>query len=437
MATQDPIAPAEIESQIRNRHIPDLPDHFVLPDYTRFSVASIAPTIAGLFGVELDRSAPPLPGRLWTDLRREVESVVLLLVDALGYLQLKQYMATETSVFNRLVRRGRLFPVTSVFPSTTVSALSSIRTGRTPLDHGFLGTTLLLSEQGVLANMLKLAPAAHTAAGSVENWGWEPSRFMTTPSLAQQLTGAGIHTVVHTRLHFIASALTKILLRGVDDLRGYLHLSDLWINVRQTLTERPHDQRLLVDVYWSGIDDTIHVYGTGNPYIPSTLRHFARSLEVDFLATLPPEVRRSTLLIVAADHGQIATPAHRVVHLPDHPRLNDALLLPPAGESRAAYLYVRPGQERTLEAYVAAHLEEHFALIATERALQAGLWGRPNDVTPTIRGRLGDLVLLAKHNARLSTRPRQSDGSTLLGHHGSLTAEEMLVPLLIAPLGQL
>lgn len=437
MPTQDTFVPAEIESQIRNRHIPDLPDHFVLPDYARFSVANIAPTAAGMFGIELEGAAPPLPDNLWTDLGQEVECVVLLLLDALGYLQLRQYMATETSVFNRLARCGRLFPVTSVFPSTTVSALSSIRTGRTPLEHGFLGTTLLLSEQGVLVNMLKLAPAAHTAAGSVEEWGWEPSRFVTTPSLAQELARAGIHTVVHTRLHFIASALTKILLRGVDDLRGYLQLSDLWINVRQTLTERSPDQRLLVDVYWSGIDDTVHVYGTGNPYIPSALRHFARSLEADFLATLPPEVRRSTLLIIAADHGQIATPSHRVMHLPDHPRLQDALLLPPAGESRAAYFYARPGQEGTLEAYVAAHLGEHFTLIETERALEAGLWGSPNDVTPTTRGRLGDLVLLAKHNARLSTRPSQNDGSTLLGHHGSLTPEEMLVPLLIVPLDQL
>lgn len=437
MPLHDAITPTEIESRLRSRTNPTIPDHLVLPDYAGFSIASIAPTIASMLGVDLEGSAPALPERLWTDLSTGVECVVLLILDAVGYIQLKPHVATDTSPFARLARCGRFFPLTSVFPSTTVSALSSIRTGRSPLGHGFLGTTLLLSEQGVLANMLKLAPAAHTGAGSLENWGWDPAEFITVPSLAQQLAAAGIDTVVHTRLHFIASTLTKILLKGVDDLRGYLHLSDLWINLRRTLTQRPGNQPLFVDVYWSGVDDTSHVYGADNQYVPSALRHFGRSLEQDFLSTLSPETRARTLLIVAADHGQIATPSNHVVHLPDHPGLLDTLLLPPAGESRAAYLYVRPGQERALRAYVKEHLEDQFTLLETDRALEAGLWGHPDEITPTLRGRLGDLILVAKHNARLSTRPKPDDGARLLGHHGSLTPEEMLVPLLMVRLDQL
>ena len=437
MEGREAIPPGEMECRLRSRHAPELPAHFVLPDYGGLSIANIAPTIARLFGLKPDGHGPALPQYIWSDLTEGVECVVLLLLDAVGYLQFRQHIAAETSPFSRLARRGRLFPLTSVFPSTTVSALSSIRTGRSPLGHGFLGTNLLLSHEGVLANMLKLAPAAYTGAGSLEDWGWDPADFMTAPSLAESLETAGIGTVVHTRRHFIASTLTRILLKGADDLRGYLHLSDLWINVHRTLRERAPGQPLFVDVYWGGIDDTAHVYGTDNQYVDSVLFHFGRSLEQDFLAALPTETRKSTVLIVTADHGQIATPSDQVVHLPEHPGLRDSLLLPPAGESRAAYLYVRPGRERALRAYVTKHLEERFALLETDRALEAGLWGDRDELTIRNRARLGNVILVAKHNARLSTRPKNEGGNSLCGHHGSLTPEEMLVPLLIARLDQL
>jgi len=414
-----------------------LPDHFVLPDYTGYSIANIAPTIARVFDVNLEGPSPPLPECVWADVARDVECVVLLLLDAVGYLQLKGYMASEPSLFTRLARQGQFFPITSVFPSTTVSALTSIRTGRSPVDHGFLGTKLLLSEQGVLANMLKMAPAAYTGAGRLDKWGWEAADFVTVPSLAQQLGAAGIGSVVHTRRHFIGSTLTQVLLQGVDDLQGYLHLSDLWINLRRTLSQRPVGKRLFVDVYWSGVDDTGHTYGPDDEYMPSALRHFCRSLEEDLLSTLAPEVRKSTLLIVAADHGQIATPADEVVHLPDHPGLQETLLLPPAGESRAAYLYLRPGQKSAMQSYVAEHLAEQFVLLDTDRALEAGLWGHSAEITPALRGRLGDMLLTARHDAQLSSRAKEVDGTSLKGHHGGLTAQEMLVPLLMARVDQL
>lgn len=427
----------QIEDRLLGRRQPGFPDGFVLPDYAGYSIANIAPTIARMFDVNLEGPSPPLPEHLWAEVGRNVECVVLLLLDAVGYLQLKRYMAAEPSLFTRLARRGQFFPITSVFPSTTVSALSSIRTGRSPLDHGFLGTKLLLSEQGVLANLLKMAPAAYAGAGRLEKWGWEAADFVTVPSLAQQLGAARIGSVVHTRRHFIGSTLTQVLLQGVDDLQGYLHLSDLWINLRRTLNQRPVGQRLFVDVYWSGVDDTGHTYGPDDEYMPSALRHFSRSMEQDLLSSMTPEARRSTLLIVAADHGQIATPAEKVVYLPDHPGLRETLLLPPAGESRAAYLYLRRGQRSALRSYVAENLADRFVLLDTDRALEAGLWGHTAEITPTVRGRLGDMVLTARHDAQLSSREKEVDRTPLRGHHGGLTAQEMLVPLLMARLDQL
>jgi hypothetical protein len=427
----------QIEHRLRSRHILELPNHFVLPRYDGYSIANIAPTIAKVFDVSLEDAVPPIPLDLWSDLAADVDCVILLLLDAVGYLQLRRYIANETSIFTRLALEGRLLPITSVFPSTTVTALTSIWTGQTPLGHGFLGTKLLLPKQGVLANLLKMAPASHVGAGNLAEWGWESERFVTVSSLAQQLESAGIHTIAHTRRHFIGSTLTQIFLRGMNDLQGYIDLSDLWINLRHTLTQRSAGERLFVDVYWSGADNAGHVYGTENEYVPSALRHFGRSFEEDFLSILAPEARKNTLLVIAADHGQIATPAERIVRLPKHPHLQEALLLPPAGESRAAYLYARSGQKRAVATYVNEHLTEHFVALDTERALEAGLWGEARQITPAKRVRLADTILVARGDSRLSTRAEEDDKSPLRGHHGSLTPQEMLVPLLIVRLDEL
>lgn len=424
-----------IERTLRTRHFPGFPETFVLPHYGGTSIANLAPTMARILGAELDGAAPPLPENLWADLADDVRCVVLLLVDAVGYPQLKRYLAAETSVLSRLAQAGRLLPITSVFPSTTVSALTSLWTGRTPLGHGFLGTKLVLPEQGLLANMLKMAPAAHAGAAGLEEWGWEPGSFVNAPSLAERLTAAGVKTVAHTRLPFMGSSLTQIFLGGMEELRGYVGLSDLWINLRGAVVERADDRPLFVSVYWGGVDNVGHVYGPQGEYVPTALRHLARSLEEGFLASLPREAREGTLLIVTADHGQIATPPERIVRLPDHPALRETLLLPPAGESRAAYLYTRPGQRAALRAYVAQRLADRFALLDTERALAAGLFG-PEEPTPALRARLGDLLLIAKDDSRLSTRTEEEDKRPLRGHHGSLTPEEMLVPLLMVRLDE-
>ena len=430
----------EIETRLRQRNHPALPDHFVLPAYGGHSVGNVAPTIGSILGARLNDALPPLPSSLWQPLADDVACVILLILDAVGYRQLSRFLESEASIFSRLADVGKMIPLTSVFPSTTVSGLTSIWTGQPPLGHGFLGTRLLLPKQGLLANLLRMAPAAYGGGGRLEDWGWDAESFVTVPSLASRLAEAGTKTVMHTRRHFLGSSLTQIFLRGMEELNGYVGLSDLWLNLRRTLEERQRGECLFAGVYWSGIDSVSHAYGPESDYPPAALRHLARSLSEDFLDRLSPSARSRTLLLITADHGQLRTPPENVLRLPEHPELWDALLIPPAGESRASYLYVRPGEAELVLDYVARHLADRFVAMETERALEAGLWGNPEQITPELRARLGDILILATGDSRLSTRAKRTGnghGDGLRGHHGSLTADEMLVPLLMTRLDAL
>lgn len=423
----------QTEAPTHSRPVPGLAEHlpeeFILPHYSGYSIANLPATIAGLLGVELASAAPPLPAHLWADMATGVQSVVIVILDAVGYLHLRRMLSEEDSAFRRLAQAGRIVPVTSVFPSTTVAALTTLWTGRTPLGHGFLGTKLLLSDQGVLANMLHLSPAAHRQPEELLNWGWEPEEFVTVPSLAQQLIASDVQAVAHTHLPFIGSGLTRIFLRGMTSVRGHVGFSDMWINLRRTLIQR-RGKPLFASAYWGNTDAIAHLYGPDGEPFRAELRHLARSLEEDFLAPLPAVAREGALLIITADHGQTATPPKQAVRLSDHPALQQTLLLPPAGEPRAAYLYVRPGQADALRAYVIERLAGRFLLVEMERALAAGLFG-PEKPTPELRVRLGDFLLLAQDDSRLIVEEEKVE---FHGHHGSLTREEMLVPLLMVRL---
>ena len=429
----------QIEHTIRQHRLPSLdkhlPEKFILPHYDGYSIANLAATIARLLNVELADAAPPLPTDLWSDMASGVRRVVMVILDAVGYLRLQQILAEsqKNSALYRLAQAGRLVPLTSVFPSTTVAALTTIWTGRTPLAHGFLGTKLLLGEQGLLANMLGLSPAAHRKPGELLDWGWTPEEFVTVPSLGQQLTASGVQTVAHTHLPFIGGGLTRIFLRGMTSIQGHVSFSDMWINLRRTLSQRVERAPLFASAYWGGTDSTAHVYGPASEHFRAALRHLDRSLEEDFLAPLPAAAREGTLLIITADHGQTSTPPERIVRLADHPALQRTLLIPPAAEPRAAYLYVRPGQTEPLRAYVAERLAGRFLLLETERVLEAGLFGRA-EPDPEVRARLGDLLLLAQDDSRLLVT---EEPTPFHGHHGSLTPEEMLVPLLMVRLDAL
>jgi hypothetical protein len=423
----------QIEHTLRAHRLPGLSEHlpeeFILPHYGGYSIANLPATIAGLLGAELADAAPPLPAHIWADLATDVRSVVVVILDAVGYLHLQRMLAEEDSILRCLTQAGRLVPLTSVFPSTTVAALTTLWTGQAPLGHGFLGTSLLLSQQGLLANMLRLAPAAHQRPEELLDWGLVPEEFVTVPSLAQQLTAGGVQTIAHTHLPYIGGGLSRIFLRGVTSVRGHVGFSDMCINLRHTLLQRP-EEPLFVSAYWANTDATAHIYGPEGEPFRAALHHLARSLEEYFLTPLPAVAREGTLLIITADHGQTATPPERAVHLSDHLALQQMLLLPPAAEPRAAYLYARSGQTEALRAYVAEHLADRFLLLQMEQALAAGLFG-PGKALPELRSRLGDLLLLARNDSRLIT---EEEKAPLHGHHGSLTPEEMLVPLLMVRL---
>jgi hypothetical protein len=419
-----------IESAIR-RDVPSfaaqLGEDVVWPRYDGYSIANLPATFAAMLGVQMPASAlPSLPADLWRDLARDVRRVVFVLIDALGYGRFRRALdADATSLWKALVERGRFFPLTSVFPSTTVAALSSVWTGLAPSQHAYLGTRLFLREFGVQAEMISLKLVVKGRPGQLLEMGLEPEKFLPAPNLAEVLQPAGVAVYDAISYQLVKGGLTRILHRGVNHMTPIVTASDMWVTLRRLL-ESASESPMYIYAYHAPVDGIAHHYGPMGEPLDAELRAFAYSMRTEFLDRLSPQAARGTLLVIGADHGQMFTPKSAAIELHKRPVWGDLVMMP-TSEARVAYAHVRAGRKQAFLDGLARDLPGKFVAVDTNDALAAGLWG-PGSFHPETTSRVGDVLLLATRDGYLADPTGEMPD--FRGMHGGVTAEEMLVPSL-------
>lgn len=419
---------AERETRFGALH---LPDDFVAPHYGGHSIVNVPASITQILGGR--HPTLGLNSGLIDALASGVRRVVLVIVDALGYdFLLRAWEANPDNSFQGLLKNGgRLAPLTSVFPSTTTAALTSLWSGYTPAEHGAVGFQLFLRGPNLRANMIKFqATALHKLGGEqLPAAGVDPDKFLPVPALPQTLARLGVPTFNLIEQPYENSPLSRMQIRGVKETRAFVTSSDMWLALRKLMEDRPTEKALFV-AYWSAVDTIAHAYGPASDAIVAEIDNLAYSFEREFLRRLTPAARQDTLFLLTADHGHAYTPPKEMVFLNQHPFIRERMVMDYAGEPRAAYLYCTQGEVEAVRQYFAERLADKFFVLNSHAALEAGLFGPP-PFAPETRYRVGDLIVLARGNHILWER---DDVSRTLGRHGGLSETEMLVPLLAARL---
>jgi len=381
------------------------------PDYQGGSIANLMASLARACGAP-PGPCPPLaelpPARL-----EGISNLVLLVVDGLGY----DLLAERAGLLQPYLR-GHL---TSVFPSTTASAIPTFMTGLPPSQHGLTGWHMWLREIGALLAILPLsarpgAPLEQPLPPRSEL----PRRLFGHDTLYQGMQ----RTSYVVSPHFIAdSPFNRYHSRGAVKL-PYNGLEGLFGALDQ-LTAK--SGKKFIYGYWPDYDSTAHIHGCRSSQAMGALETFAAA----FTAWLARVRDSDTLVIVTADHGFIDAPAERQIALADHPLLADCLALPLCGERRAAWCYLKPGREAVFEAYVRQHLEHAAIALPRERLLAEG-WFGPGPNHPELAARIGDYALIMKEDWTLYDLLPGEKAHAMVGHHGGLSPAEMRVPLLVA-----
>ncbi len=316
---------------------------------------------------------------------------VLLVIDGLGWEQLEPRRARLPTL---RALRGRA--ITTVAPSTTAAALTSIATGQPPAAHGILGYSMRL--EGELLNALRWTIDGDDVRARVD-----PSRVQPVEPFL------GTAPPVVSKHELAGSGFTRASLRGAD-YRGYKVTSSLPVDVGALA----RGGREFIYAYYDGVDRVAHQHGLFAHY-EAELR-FIDALVRDVRDALP----RGAALIVTADHGH--------VQVGDDARALDPAVLDHAlgrsGEARFLWLHAKPGRADELLAAARARHDDDAWCWSREQVLDEGLLGPTMSVERARR--LGDVAMVARGRRTLLADPADRKQ----GRHGALTPGELLVPLL-------
>jgi hypothetical protein len=333
----------------------------LIPDYDGACLSNVVPA---LLEPPPDRPAW-MPAAAWG-----APQVVLLALDGLGWdqLEVRRHLAPTLAA----MEGG---PISTVAPSTTATALSSLTLGCPPGEHGVVGYRI--NVRGDVLNVLRW----QTPAGD--------ARSVIPPDVIQGRPAfRGQHPPIVTRAEFAGTGFTAAHL-GDTRFHGWRVPSTLVTEVRRLL----RDGERFVYAYYDGIDKVAHEYGLEEHY-EAELAAVDR-LVADLLAVLPPHA----VLVLTSDHGQVQV-GEAIVPIHDDVMAHVELL---SGEGRFRWL-------RTRDEVIA---EEWFGPKVSEAAA----------------ARFGDVVLAAIDPVAFED-PADTGPYRLQSRHGSLTAAEMRIPLL-------
>ncbi len=382
----------------------------VLPDYSGGGLLNLIASCAVSRG-GASRHAPL--GALPPSKLAGARNVLLVLIDGLGY----DYL-TSRGVGGALASRlaGR---ITSVFPSTTASAITTTFTGLAPAEHGLTGWFTWFPEADTIAAALPFTPRG--TGESLEARGIAPATIYRGKPIFDTLDAdsfvVSYRPIIDSNYnrHFCGSARRL----AYDDLGGFVAQTEAAV--------KSGDARKFIYAYYPEFDTTSHRFGVASD---QTAAVFA-AIEVAFADLIRRLAGTDTVVILTADHGFIDCPVEKALDTADCPGLTALLARPLTGERRVAFCHVLPGKQEEFAARASQWLEGKADVIPGRMLIDEG-WFGSGDLHPRIAERPGDFVLMMREPYTVKDWLPGEPRHLHIGNHGGMSADEMHIPLVVA-----
>jgi len=371
---------------------------FCEPAYGVRSLGDVIPAAAHALGSPLG----PAPTGLTLP---DAASYVVFLIDGLGARLLERHADAAPYLSSLLASSA---PATASVPSTTSTSLTSLGTGLMPGAHGLVGFTTRIPGTGDLLNALLWD-------GDVDPVEWQPH-----PTAFASLQASGVRVTVVNKREFNGSGLTIAAHRGAE----YVGVDRVGERIAAVVAASASARRqpTLTYVYDGDLDWTGHRWGVASSQWLQQLAMIDH--EAEQLREALPANRR---LVVIADHGMVDVPPHARLDISGDDDLRAGVALV-GGEARFRHLYCTGGAVPDVLAAWRERLGGRAEVLTRAEAIGKGWFG---PVDPAVLPRIGDVVVACRDDfAVLSTESFPYE-SKLIGMHGSLTPEEMLIPVLV------
>lgn len=394
-------------------------DGYLFPAYADYCFANVPHTVTALLGSE--PTGRPLPPDVLDGASSDPGIVLVVLIDGFGLRPWKR-LHTEYPFLASLTERGRVTPLTTVYPSETTAAMTTFHTGVPPAVHGGIGWNIY--EPTIEASFEALNFAKKDGTSPAMDF----AAVFDAHSIYHGLAEDGVdvrHVTAYPRE-----------LGGVET-HPFEALTDLPATLAGALESA--EPPAYVFTYIGAIDAVAHEAGTRSPAFRETLRTVCSAL-TDAVDRIDPATAAETLLAVTADHGHVDTDPTANVDLATVPGIEANLATDGdgepvrfAGNPRNVHLHLAEGsRDRVRTAIESAPFEAR--VFTREEVLTRELFGTPPSTT--FERRLPDLVVVPKDRSVWWGGPEPGE-LEYVGMHGGLNPAEMLVPFAVADLADI
>lgn len=410
---------------------------FIYPYYEGYSIAEIVPSVLQSFNVPTRRKPFAFSSLLG---EKKFKKVVLLLVDGFAYTHfIKHYK--QLDLLKIVGGKGSVYPITSVFPSTTPAALTCIHTGLTPQEHGLPEMTVFFEEfENIILTLPFKTWHMHERDGLMKIGG-SPSMLYEGETVYSQLAQAGIPSYNFIFFEYAGTVYSQSVHRG-SQLIPFSDERDLATKLSETLTRDNNPGYYFV--YWGNIDAVAHQFGPDSPEHIGAVEGFFRNFYDTLKSSLKGKNTDDVLFLLSADHGHADIRREDIINLNKYSILEKNFQLStknkqkilPTGSPHDVFLFIDPHKVAETVMFLKFELVGKSEVISIAEAVERGMFGI-NRPTGKFLKRVGNVIILPYdgYHVWYEFFPDAPFGQK--GVHGGLSEQEMVVPFGVIPMSEL
>jgi predicted AlkP superfamily pyrophosphatase or phosphodiesterase len=415
-------------------------NNFIYPQYKKNCISNIPNAILNFFDAVNEKSTSPLAYKISKVSPEKINKVVLLVIDGFGFNQFINYYKENPFLAN-LTNNGEVCPLTSVFPSQTTNALTTLNTGLTPQEHGLFEYFIYLKEIGVV-NALRFERIGSKRRNNLIDEGFDPSILLLKgKTVHKALKEKGINTFTHINASNAYNACSKLVFQGSTVIPA-VKSSDSIVTLRKNL-EKNSGNSTYFFVHLDTLDAISHEYGPQSYEYYAELSMITNLLNRELVQKIDSKTAKETLLLVTADHGGVNVDPKETTYLNYLPKTilnlqvgkNRKPILP-TGSPREIFLHIKDEKLVETKEWFLQKIGNKAQIIETKKAAEKGVFGL-REASEGFFERTGNLMILPYGNQTVWFENPEGRRISYLGQHGGLNEEEMLVPFAISNLHDL
>ena len=331
---------------------------------------------------------------------KKPENVILLLIDGLGSKALDKFLNK-----NDFLIKNRVKDICAVFPPTTASCLTSVKTGLNPSEHGWLGWYTYVS---AINKIIALYTGREKGKRGVDKdfSAIKNNYYYNKKTITDLITEKGKDLAYETSCYpyNVIESMDGVFNRVIEKLKI--------------------KGKKYIFAYYPEPDEILHRSGELSQVAKEEIEKINRKIEEYSKLILE---YKNTMMFIVSDHGHIMSNRIDVTKSNIMKYMDNRHVFI---ESRSPAFIVKKGEEENFKNTFNKEFGKDFYLLSKEEILKYNLFGdcQKENEHELFESSFGDFMAFSKDYSR---KALMTENARPVSFHGGYSDEEIYVPLIV------